>query len=270
MPCTYCKKLTDDGSSQTEGHATCICSSTIHYRCLYPSRELALPWGNNNSPSKMVISIMSSPAFCYKCKICRNLTTSSTNKTLQTTPTNTTDTSKTKSTITTITNNSKSSLNNPNYERKLDTILKILETHTTQITNIEKLNNTTTKSFAQVLTLNNKTLTTPGNKPTETKHTATIENINKDNLNLNYIKSLLNKTNINPTSISNVIFKNKHCNITFTTSYAKDAFIALNGTLSNTDYSKLFIHDILSAEQQKLKYIYYHAIKSGIINVHSI
>ena len=265
MPCTYCKKLTDDGSSQTEGHATCICSSTIHYRCLYPSRELALPWGNNNSPSKMVISIMSSPAFCYKCKICRNLTTSSTNKTLQTTPTNTTDTSKTKSTITTITNNSKSSLNNPNYERKLDTILKILETHTTQITNIEKLNNTTTKSFAQVLTLNNKTLTTPGNKPTETKHSATIENINKDNLNLNYIKSLLNKTNINPTSISNVIFKNKHCNITFTTSYAKDAFIALNGTLSNTDYSKLFIHDILSAEQQKLKYIYYHAIKSGLI-----
>ena len=107
--------------------------------------------------------------------------------------------------------------------------------------------------------MNNKTLTTPGNKPTETKYTATIENINKDNLNLNYIKSLLNKTNINPTSISNVIFKNKHCNITFTTSYAKDAFIALNGTLSNTDYSKLFIHDFLSAEQQKLKYIYYHA-----------
>ena len=45
----------------------------------------------------------------------------------------------------------------------------------------------------------------------------------------------------------------------------KDAFIALNGTLANTDYSKLFIHDFLSTEQQKLKYIYYHAIKSGLI-----
>ena len=84
---------------------------------------------------------MSLPAFSYKCKTFRNLTTSSTNNTLQTIPTNTIDTSKTKSTLITITENSKSSLNNSTYERKLNTILKILETHTTQITNYKLLIN---------------------------------------------------------------------------------------------------------------------------------
>ena len=78
------------------------------------------------------------------------------------TPTKTTDTSKNQIynyyyENWNITENSKSSLNNSTYERKLDNILKILETHMTQLTNIEKLNNTTTKSFAQALTLNNKT-----------------------------------------------------------------------------------------------------------------
>ena len=137
---------------------------------------------------------MSSPAFIYKSKICRGLTNFSTNITLQTTPTNTTDTSKIKSTINTQTYNSISSLNYSNYKRKLDNIHSILETHASKITHIDKLNNTTSKSLA--LTSNNKTITTPGTITTETKYTSTIENINKDNLNLNYIKLLLNKTNI--------------------------------------------------------------------------
>ena len=81
---------------------------------------------------------MSSPAFIYKSKICRGLTNFSSNATIQTTPTNTTDTSKIKSTINTQTYNSISSLNYSNYERKLDNIHSILETHASKITNIEK------------------------------------------------------------------------------------------------------------------------------------
>ena len=96
--------------------------------------------------------------------------------------------------------------------------------------------------------MNNKTLTSPGTKPTEIQCTATKENINKDNLNLNYIKSILNETNINLTSISNLIFKNKYCNIIFTTNYAKYACIALNGTLSNNYHTNLFIHEFVSTE----------------------
>ena len=100
---------------------------------------------------------------------------------------------------------------------------------------------------------------------TDINYTATIENIAKDNRNLNYIKKFISNFNINPSSISKVIFKNSYCFISFTTLYAKDYFISLNPLLKTTDYNRLFLHNYLSPEIILRKHIYFHAIKANLI-----
>ena len=94
---------------------------------------------------------------------------------------------------------------------------------------------------------------------------ATIENIAKDNRNLNYINKFISNFNINPSLISKVIFKNSYCFISFTTLYAKDSFISLNPLLKTTDYNRLFLHNYLSPEIIRRKHIYFHAIKANLI-----
>ena len=83
----------------------------------------------------------------------------------------------------------------------------------------------------------------------------------QDTLNLNHIKLLINRINISAISILKVLFKNKCSKITFTTNSAKYSFMALNGTLSNTDYCKYFIPYFF--KKTKIKK-YYPAIKSEL------
>ena len=94
------------------------------------------------------------------------------------------------------------------------------------------------------------------------KLTATIENIPKDKLNQDFLNTLLLAYNIDKSTITQTKFTKAFCFITFTTLYAKDSFTRIK--LKETSFDYLFIHDLL-IEQSRLKYLYYHAIKSGKI-----
>ena len=69
--CIHCNTSTTAEASHAEGHVVCRCTATIHYRCLYPAKEISMQWGNKNSPSKLLIAFMQSIAFKYTCPTCR-------------------------------------------------------------------------------------------------------------------------------------------------------------------------------------------------------
>ena len=82
-----------------------------------------------------------------------------------------------------------------------------------------------------------------------------IENIAKDNRNLNYRMELISNFNINPSAISKVIFKNSYCFILFISLYAK-YHLSHNSLLKSTDYNRFFVHNYLSLEIIRRKHIY--------------
>ena len=49
----------------------CLCGISIHYKCLKSAGDISQSWGNNNSPSSLMKTILNSSAFRYKCLECR-------------------------------------------------------------------------------------------------------------------------------------------------------------------------------------------------------
>ena len=49
----------------------CLCGISIHYKCLKSAGDISQSWGNNNSPSSLMKTILNSSAFRYKCSECR-------------------------------------------------------------------------------------------------------------------------------------------------------------------------------------------------------
>ena len=69
--------------------------------------------------------------------------------------------------------------------------------------------------------------------------------------------------NFKISSISNMTFNPSLCFLTFTTLFAKYAFLALN--IKDTLLKHIFKHNLLTPDQARLGRIYYHAIKNNII-----
>ena len=236
MICLHCKKATDsDRNNPALGHVTCNCSATLHFRCLYPSKEMNHQLGNNNSASKILLSLFTSPAFTYCCPACRSRPVS--------VPTNNNNIDP-----------SNDSLNDA-LNHKLEHILNTLDNQAKLIKNIQTnqpslptkpyINNSDNVSYANITATN---VIPPHNDATKTQdsiYSATIENLTPDKCNFGYVKSMLTAIKISPTSIIEVSFTRKGCNLSFSSSYARESFLQLNGKLNDTEYKGLFFHNTL-------------------------
>ena len=216
--CIHCNTSTTAEASHAEGHVVvCRCTATIHYRCIYPAKEISMQWGNKKSPSKLLIAFMQSIAIKYTCPTCRttnNTPIPTTNTiptlTINTTPIPTTNTTPITTNITTLipttnhnTTTTSTTSNNITIENKLNDIMQILDIHTTQINNIKKRNITTPTK------LTNKTLTTSyaqaANTPTN-YHTNTDIRLITDT-DTNYTATTLTATT--QTTVTNATYNTK-------------------------------------------------------------